>query len=52
MKTYSDGSKGNKIGDEIIWLLVKIVIRDQFGRTYNFQRLKEEMLMEFLNDDI
>ena len=40
MKIYSDGSKGNKIGDEIIWLLVKIVIRDQFGRTYNFQRLK------------
>ena len=31
---------GNKIGDEIIWLLVKIVIRDQFGRTYNFQSLK------------
>ena len=22
MKIYSDGSKGNKIGDEIIWLLV------------------------------
>ena len=40
MKIYSDGSKGNKIGDEIIWLLAKIVIRDQFGRTYNFQRLK------------
>ena len=24
MKIYSDGSKGNKIGDEIIWLLVII----------------------------
>ena len=50
MKIYSDGSKGNKIGDEIIWLLVKIVIRDQFGRTYNFQRLKGRNADEFLND--
>ena len=41
VKSYSDGSKGNKIGDEIIWLLViSCYLRSVYGQTYNFRSLK------------